>query len=96
VNEVLDAMRAHYGELLVIHGCAVGADLCAARWAENHGLEHARIAALWGRHGKGAGFRRNSALAALRPHVCIAFPGGEGTADMAQKARDAGIPTYEV
>jgi predicted Rossmann-fold nucleotide-binding protein len=99
VDKTLDAARAHYGgDLLVVQGGATGADRCAARWATSRGQHYAHIPALWGRYAKGAGPKRNTAMVALAPALsaCLAFPGGTGTADMVAKARQAGVPTYEV
>jgi hypothetical protein len=31
-----------------------------------------------------------------QPHVIIAFPGGNGTADMIRQGKKAGVPVYEV
>jgi hypothetical protein len=96
LNATLDAVRAHYGDLFIVHGGAVGADLMAHSWATDHGLHAARVEALWGFHGKSAGPIRNSAMLTLQPSLCIAFEGGVGTADMVKKAKAAGIETYEV
>lgn len=39
-----------------------------------------------------AGFRRNQAMADAGAAMCVAFPGGRGTADMARRAKAAAIP----
>lgn len=96
VNTVLNAVRAHYGEIIIIHGNAGGADNCAGLWAHTVGVHQARVPALWPVHHKASGPIRNSMMLKLQPDVCIGFPGGPGTADMLKKARAAGIPTYEV
>lgn len=101
VNATLSNARAYYmaqgyDDIVIIHGNAGGADGCAAIWAGSNGVVQARVPALWGLDHKGAGPRRNAAMAALRPDVCLAFPGGNGTADMVRRCKEAGIPTYEV
>jgi hypothetical protein len=96
LNATLDAMRQFYGDFIIIHGGAVGADLMAHSWAIDNGLHAAKVKALWAVHGKSAGPRRNSAMLALRPDICVAFAGETGTADMVKKARAAGVETYEV
>lgn len=96
VYGTLDAMAAHYGELLIVHGNAGGADNLARAWALSRGMHRADVPALWGKYKSGAGPKRNAAMLALRPHVCVGFPGGNGTADMLVQARAAGVPTYEV
>jgi hypothetical protein len=35
-------------------------------------------------------------LTSGQPHVIIAFKGGNGTADMIQQGKTAGVPVYEV
>ena len=42
-----------------------------------------------------AGLRRNSLMADLGADLCIVFPGGKGTNDMAAKARARGIRVIE-
>lgn len=96
VYNTLDAMQAHYGEIMLIEGDALGADKCAGMWAEDRGVHCAKVSAIWNKLGPSAGPRRNSAMLRLRPDICVVFPGGVGTADMAKKARAAGVPTYEV
>lgn len=92
----LDRIRAHYGEILVLQGGAPGADLYAELWADMKGVHSARVRALWNKHGNGAGTLRNTAMLALTPDVCVAFPGGPGTANMVYQARRAGVPTYVI
>ena len=96
VSAQLDAARAHYGEVFIVHGGARGADYMAGIWCRQRGVLCATVAADWINHKRAAGPRRNTAMLLLQPHVCLAFPGGAGTADMVRKARAAGIPTYEV
>lgn len=95
---VLDQMRAHYGDLVIVHGGATGADNLADHWAVSRHLHAMCCRALWGVFGKGAGVKRNTAMAALAPALsaCIGFPGGEGTANMMEQADAAGVPTYGV
>lgn len=96
VDQVMDQIKAHYGELLLIHGNAGGADGLVAYWGIRAGVWQARVSALWAAHGRSAGPLRNLAMLELKPDICIAFPGGPGTAHMIKVAREAGVPTYEV
>lgn len=101
VNKVLGDARAYYrgqgyDDVILIHGNAGGADGCAATWAGTNGVVQARVPALWGVGGKGAGFKRNDAMRALRPDACLAFAGGNGTEDMKSRCRADGIAVYEV
>ena len=96
VDEVLSGMLAHYGELIIVHGNAGGADSEAAYWAQLNDQHKVGMPAIWRRHNRAAGPIRNSMMLKLRPDICVAFPGGAGTADMVKKARTAGVETYEV
>lgn len=83
---------------VVYHGDAKGADQWAARIAEvSLHLPARKFPAEWDRYGKRAGFVRNYAMAAEaiahgRVAVCLALPGGAGTADMVRQAERVGIP----
>ena len=96
---------------MVIEGGATGADRLCREWARAHGVHTLRVDALWdfyaeqerkgvpgATRGK-AGPVRNSAmvrLAKLLSAVVVAFPGGEGTADLVGKARGMGLVVVEV
>lgn len=96
IYSTLTAMREHYGDIMVIHGGAPGADAWAKQACIDLQIHAAEVKALWGKLGPPAGPIRNSMMLKLRPDVCVAFPGGPGTADMKDKAQRAGIPVYEV
>lgn len=83
---------------LLIQGGATGADREAKIWADLNGIHHATIPALWdfyNRHPK-AGPIRNSVIAKLNIDLCVAFPGGRGTADMVKKCKLKGIEVIEI
>lgn len=96
VKDTLDAEYQRKPITLIVHGAARGADKLAARWALRKGVHAAAVAALWAFYGYAAGPYRNRAMLKLKPDVVYAFPGGKGTANMVQQARDAGIPVVEV
>jgi len=81
---------------IVVHGGASGVDTLARSVAENIGLLTEAHPADWKRYGRGAGPRRNQQMADGGADLCLAFPGGRGTADMVRRARSAGIPVKEV
>lgn len=85
-------------KLCVIHGaCPTGADHHAHLWAENVWAGILAYPADWKAHGRVAGPLRNARMIVEgRPHLVIAFPGGQGTADMVRKARAACIPVREI
>jgi hypothetical protein len=92
VNIALDELCVrHARELMIIEGGAKGADRFAADWADETGLPHARVNALWVKHYNSAGPIRNQAMLLLKPDLVLAFPGGRGTADMVRRAEAAGI-----
>lgn len=95
VFRALDRVRAKYGVAKIKHGGARGADALAGRWAEECGVPVEVFDADWEQHGKRAGPIRNQAMADSGADGCIAFPGGRGTADMIQRATEAGIKVWE-
>lgn len=92
----MDAWLRKHPELQVlIHGGARGADKLAGGWAKKRGIHVAVVEAQWetkGRHA--AGPLRNEAMLWLRPDAVIAFPGGNGTADMVRRAEAEQIPVW--
>jgi len=94
-SKVADTLRALHAETpidLLIHGCAPGADTLAARWAYLVGVRERGFAADWDAHGKAAGPMRNQRmLTEGKPDLVVAFPGGDGTADMVRRAEAAGV-----
>lgn len=106
VLEVLDKIGSDNGNVRIIHGgCGYdpaakedgwrryrGADALAHRWAELRGHEAKAYPADWQAHGKSAGPIRNAKMLELdHPQLVVAFPGGDGTRDMVQKARRARV-----
>ena len=82
---------------VVITGGARGADSIAAEVALDSGTPTIIMPAPWNRHGRGAGAVRNAwMLKYASPDRVLAFPGGNGTADMVRRARAAGIAVTEV
>lgn len=82
---------------VVIHGCASGADSEAEIWAEAFRRKVCGFRAEWRKYGKAAGpIRNRRMLEKGKPDLVIAFPGGRGTADITQQAKDAGIKVIEI
>lgn len=99
VYAVLDEMHRREPITLVIQGGARGADAAAEAWAEMREIPCLRVPAKWKQHGCSAGPIRNRSmlnLFGLVPEICVAFPGGDGTADMKAAAAKAGIAVREV
>lgn len=73
----------------VVHGNAKGLDAMAAEWADRMAIPSIGVPADWATHGKAAGpIRNEDMLIDHKPKRVIAFPGGKGTADMLQRARN--------
>jgi len=82
---------------LVIHGGAQGADEMAGEWANDHDVETLVFPADWQTYGRQAGMIRNQQmLDEGQPDLVVAFPGGRGTANMVQRAEEAGVPVITI
>jgi predicted polyphosphate/ATP-dependent NAD kinase len=83
--------------LVIITGGATGADAVAESWARAQQVPLVVVPARWRVLGRAAGPTRNQfMLDWLEPVEVVAFPGGDGTADMVTRARAAGVPVNEV
>lgn len=92
----LDQLHRQSPITLLIEGGAEGADRHARHWADRHHVHVATIDAQWDALGNKAGSARNSAMLQLAPVIdlVVAFPGGVGTADMVDKAQNAGLRVW--
>jgi hypothetical protein len=82
---------------VVVEGGARGADQIAREEARALGIHVATVPALWDQHGRSAGYRRNEAIARLRPDRAFAYPLGEsrGTRNMISICEASGIEVRE-
>jgi hypothetical protein len=81
----------------VIHGAARGADALAEEWARSHEVTYIGVPARWKVDGKRAGPLRNQRMIdEHQPGCVVAFPGGNGTADMMARAEMHGLCVYRV
>lgn len=97
VRRELGKLVGEFGTLAIVTGGADGADALAHAYALSQGWDVVTVHAAWGHHGKRAGPIRNAAmLRLLKPKLVLAFPGGRGTANMIEQARDAGVEVREV
>lgn len=94
----LDDLHAERPITAIIEGGADGADYLAAQWSAFRGIpEHRRFYADWAIHGRAAGPKRNARMIDEgKPDICVAAPGGSGTADMVRRAYEAGIEVIRV
>jgi len=97
-----EAARAGVEELVVVHGCAPGADTLADRWTRIPGhplrVRVERHPADWRRYPRAAGVVRNRAMVRAGAEVCLAFIRDQsaGATDCAREAERAGIPVQVV
>lgn len=103
-----ETVAAALGQLdvqVLIHGGARGADTLAREWARDMLIPAVVYEADWHRHGRRAGPLRNEAMVAGAPHIAreygatavvVAFPGGRGTWDCTRRAREHGLPVWQV
>lgn len=89
-------LLALYGADTLVHGDARGADRTAAAIGESLGFNVERWPADWNAHGKAAGPIRNQQMLDAGADLVVAFPGGQGTADMVRRARAAGVTVLKV
>lgn len=81
---------------VVIEGGAPGADRIAREEAQALGIHVATVRALWDFYDKSAGYRRNEAMARLRPDFVYAYNlGTGGTAQMISVAEAECIQVRE-
>jgi YspA, cpYpsA-related SLOG family len=81
------------GELVVVHGdCPTGVDAAASHWCAGNCVRQEKHPADWKQHGRSAGPLRNIEMAESGADLCLAWPGGTGTASMVSHARNCGIP----
>ena len=75
-------------EVIIISGCAKGADTLGMLYAHKHNMELWKYPADWNTHGKSAGYIRNSEMADNATHL-IAFWDGKskGTKHMIDLAK---------
>lgn len=83
----------------IIHGGARGVDSMAALGARRHGCWVELFKADWDGEGRSAGPKRNQRmLDEGKPDVVFAvtadLSASKGTADMVERAKSAGVPTY--
>lgn len=91
----LGGIHKKSGISAIINGGAPGADFMAAKFGEWIGVPVETFPANWSEGRKAGPIRNAKMLAEGKPDVVVAFAGGKGTADMATKARAAGVRVIE-
>jgi YspA, cpYpsA-related SLOG family len=91
----LDKVRAKHADMVLLHGGSPkGAERIAACWADNRKVAQVVFKPDWNRHSKAAPFKRNDRIIEQLPIGVIAFPGSGISANLADKAKQAGIPVW--
>lgn len=91
----LDKVLAKHPQMSLLHGGTPnGVERIAACWAEHRHVTHIAFRPDWNRHKKAAPFKRNDALISVLPIGLLVFPGSGIHANLADKARAAGIPVW--
>jgi hypothetical protein len=79
--------------MVLLHGGAPrGAELIAAKWADNRCVPQVVFKPDWTQHQKAAPFKRNDAMLEAMPIGVIAFPGSGITENVVDKAKARRIP----
>lgn len=87
----------HFKPTEVIHGGCRGVDTLAGEWAKRNGIPVREFKADWDKFGRAAGpIRNQQMLDEAKPDLVVMFPGGIGTRNMANLARNAGVEVQEV
>ncbi|MET3579935.1 hypothetical protein ABID19_002966 [Mesorhizobium robiniae] len=94
--DVLDKVHAKHPDMVLLHGGSPkGAELIAAKWADNRNVQQVAFKPDWTKHAKAAPFRRNDQMLGVMPIGIIVFPGTGIQDNFADKARKLGINAYD-
>lgn len=94
--DIMQVIEAKAEISCIIEGGAKGADMLAGLYANFRNLPLEIYPAQWEKYGNQAGPIRNMQMIVEgKPDCVLALPGGRGTANMVQQAKDAGIRVIE-
>jgi hypothetical protein len=103
LKETLAGLRQEHPDMVVICGYNPhdaryqGADQLAYLWAKANRVPVFPFPAFWEKYGRPAGPLRNRQMMDDgRPQLVVAFPGGDGTANMVAIARAQGVQRMEI
>src|SRR5712672_2972154 len=92
----LDKVHAKHPDMVLVHGGSPkGAELIAAKWADNRKVPQIAFKPDWTKHAKAAPFRRNDAMLELLPIGVMHFPGTGIQDNLADKAKRLGIAVWK-
>lgn len=91
----LDKVHAKHSDMVLLHGGSPrGAERIAACWADHRKVAQIAFKPDWNRHRNAAPFKRNDQMLETLPIGVIAFPGSGISANLADKARNMGVPVW--
>lgn len=91
----LDQVHAKHPDMALLHGGSPkGAELIAAKWADNRKVPQIAFKPDWTKH-KAAPFKRNDAMLLELPIGVMHFPGTGIQDNLADKAKTLGIPVWK-
>lgn len=91
----LDKVHARHPDMVLLHGGSPkGAELIAAKWADNRKVPQIAFRPDWAKHAKAAPFKRNDAMLDVLPIGVLVFPGTGIQDNLADKARKLAIPVW--
>lgn len=94
--DTLDKVHAKHPDMVLLHGGSPkGAELIAAKWADNRKVPQVAFKPDWTKHAKAAPFKRNDQMLDVLPIGVIVFPGSGIQDNLADKARKLGIKPYD-
>ncbi len=98
MERAMDALVPYFNpRFCLIHGGCSGADTYAGSWAQSKGTPVIVMDANWDFYKGSAGPIRNEwMIKYCWPDLVIAFPGGNGTANMVKLAKREKIDVYEI
>ena len=80
-------------EIVIVSGCASGADALGERYAKENGFKVEKYPADWATYGRNAGPRRNKQMAEVSDYViCFWDEKSRGTKSMIDFAKECGKP----
>lgn len=98
-DTILSRKKEEGEEIVIVSGCARGADKLGEKYAEENGYTVSKFPANWEKYGKRAGYLRNEQMAE-EANACIAFLRTDkeckGTKNMISLARKKKLLVREV
>jgi hypothetical protein len=94
--EKLDRAHAKHPDMVLLHGGSPkGAELIAAKWADQRKVPQIAFKPDWTKHAKAAPFKRNDQMLDVLPIGVMVFPGTGIQENLADKAKKFGIPVWK-